>query len=193
MENLEIQSSQRETGWWAGSHTSNPLSPPSHTPQPSPPRSQVADPARGPFPGPRAAEAASAGFGERAGSPSAPGNEQPPWGPALALPPACPVPWRDDTAKPWLPPSAARARSSEVSLGWLAGLCNQAEVVWGARRPGGQSCSAAGMEGAQPRFTGCERRNEQLGVTTAGTDKSWVMQEHWLYWESCGTPLWARA
>lgn len=37
--------------------------------------------------------------------------------------------------------------SSEVSLGSLAGLCNQGEVVWGARRTRGQICSATGMEG----------------------------------------------
>lgn len=89
----------------------------------------MTDPTQSTFPRPRAAKAASAGFGERAESLSAPGmssaREPQPWPflqPAQSLGGMI-------QQKPGSHQVLLQPESSEVSLGSLADLCNQGEVV----------------------------------------------------------------
>lgn len=68
--------------------------------------------------------------------------------------------------------------SSEVSLGSLADLCNQGEVVWGARRMRDRLCGARGNGGELSRvLLGVKNIISSLESLWLCPDKGWVMQK----------------
>lgn len=163
-----------------------------------PPRSHMTDPTWSTFPWPHAAKGANV-----ASSDGRVWGKDVPLGSGSWAAPVSPNPG------PFLPPAQSlrgmiqqkpgshqlllQPESSEVSLGSVADLCNQGEVVWGARKMRDRICSAIENGGELSCILlGVKNIISSLESLWLCMDKGWVMQKQWLYWESQGSPLWAR-